>query len=140
MQFGVRRLVILVVVGLAIGGVFGFFRARSGSDSQSSGVPPTLFDVVVPGLCAMEGQLASNKRAEASNTFWSDVHLPAHELAAELVPLDRRAAERFQRAKLAVETDLSTLAPALKKSVDAFETEARSALALVGRPGAAPCG
>lgn len=130
---------ILAMVGLVAGGVFGFVRARNASEFAGSGVPPTFFDAVVPGICTMERQLDQNQRAEASNTFWNTVHLPSHALAAELVPLDRSVAEQFQRAKLAVEVDLSTLAPDLTTSVVAFEAQARTALRIIGRPDADPC-
>lgn len=139
MPFGVRRLVILAVVGLLAGGVFGFLRARSTTDSSTSNVPVAFLDGVVPGLCAMEAQLASGQRGEASNTFWNDVHLSAHALAAELVEVDRTESAVFQRAKLAVETDLATLALSLIQSVTSFEKVARTALVTVGRPEAAPC-
>lgn len=119
--------------------MFGFVRAQNASDSAASEVPPTFFDLVVPGLCTMTARLDVDQRAEASNTFWNDVHLPAHALAAALVPVDRAMAEKFQRAKLAVETDLATLAPRLAESVSGFEITARAALKTVGRPNAAPC-
>lgn len=136
MPSGVRRLVILAVVGLLAGGVFGFLRARSTSDSN---VPAAFLDGVLPGLCTMEDQLAAGQRGEASNTFWNVVHLPAHALAAELLEVDRTKAAVFQRSKLAVETDLATLAPGLVRSVSSFEQVARTALVTVGRPDAAPC-
>lgn len=137
--FGVRRLVILAVVGLLAGGIFGFLRARSTSDSSAPNVPVAFLDGVLPGLCTMEAQLAAGQRGEASNTFWNDVHLPAHALAAELVEVDRTKAAVFQRSKLAVETDLATLAPGLVRSVSSFERVARSALVSVGRPQGTPC-
>ena len=139
MQFGLRRLVLLAIVGLLAGGMFGFLRARSATDSSASSVPAAFLDAVVPALCSMEADLATGQRAEASNTFWNDVHLPAHALAAALVEVDRTEAAVFQRSKLAVETDLATLAPGLVRSVASFEKVARTALATVGRPAAAPC-
>ena len=139
MQFGVRRLVILAIVGLLAGGVFGFLRARSTADSSASNVPVAFLDGVVPGLCTMKAQLASGQRGEASNTFWNDVHLSAHALAARLAEADRTEAAAFMRSKLAVETDLAKLAPGLGRSVASFENVARTALATVGRPEAAPC-
>ncbi len=139
MQFGARRLVILAIVGLLAGGVFGFLRARDNADSSASSVPVAFLGGVVPGLCTMEAQLAAGQRGEASNTFWNEVHLPAHALGAALVEVDRTAAAAFQRSKLAVETDLATLAPGLVRSVASFEVVARNALATVGRPVAAPC-
>lgn len=139
MQFGARRLVILAVVGLLAGGVFGFVRARSTTDSSASNVPVAFLDGVVPGLCTMEAQLAAGQRGEASNTFWNDVHLSAHALSAQLAETDRTEAAAFMRSKLTVETDLSTLAPGLVRSVASFEKVARAALATVGRPEAAPC-
>ena len=139
MPSGVRRLVILAVVGLLAGGVFGFLRARSTSDSSASNVPAAFLDGVLPGLCTMEDQLAAGQRGEASNTFWNVVHLPAHALAAELLEVDRTKTAVFQRSKLAVETDLATLAPGLVRSVSSFEQVARTALVTVGRPDAAPC-
>ncbi len=144
MPFGVRRLVLLAVIGLLAGGLYGFVKARNTSDSSASNVSASngsvaFVDGVVPGLCKMEAQLASGQKGEASNTFWNDVHLSAHAFAAALVDVDRAQAAAFQRSKLAVETDLATLAPGLARSVASFEKVARTALASVGRPEAAPC-
>ncbi len=138
-QFGVRRLVALAIVGLLAGGIFGFLRARSDTDSSASNAPVAFLDALVPGLCTMEAQLGDGLRGEASNTFWNDVHLSAHALGAELVEVDRTDAAAFQRAKLAVETDLATLAPGLARSVASFENVARTALVTIGRPEPAPC-
>lgn len=133
-------MLILAVIGLVAGGVFGFVRARNDADSAAPEVPVTFYDRVVPGLCAMEAQLADGKRTEAYNTFWNEVHLPAHALAAELLNVDRAETEKFQRAKLAVEQELATLAPGLADAVVEFEQQARVAVVAVGRPEPVSCG
>ena len=141
MQFGARRLVLLGLAGLLAGTAFGFWQGRRASSSSDvrTGISPTYLDEVVPGLCIMESQLGQNQRSEAYNTFWNTVHLPAHALAAELTARDRVAAGSFQRAKLAVETDMTTMAPTLGASVKAFETAARRAVAEAGRPEPKAC-
>lgn len=140
MQFGVRRLVLLGLAGLLAGAAFGFWQGRQVSSTEvRTGISPTYLDEVVPGLCIMKSELRENQRSEAYNTFWNSVHLPAHALAAELTARDRIAAASFQRAKLAVETDLSTMAPSLNASVDAFEVAARRAVTEAGRSPAKPC-
>ncbi len=140
MQFGVRRLVLLGLAGLLAGTAFGFWQGRQAASTNGrTGISPTFLDEVVPGLCIMKSQLRDNQRSEAYNTFWNNVHLPAHALAAELTARDRVAAGSFQRAKVAVETDLSTMAPTLGASVEAFEMAARRALTEAGRPAAKPC-
>jgi hypothetical protein len=130
---GVRRLLLLAIAGLLAGTAFGFWQGRQNNGETSTGISPVLFDAVVPGLCTMKAQLRDNERSVAYNTFWDSVHQPSHALAAELTARDRVAAAAFQRAKLAVETDLSTLAPTLGTSVDAFEKASRKAVVLVGR-------
>jgi hypothetical protein len=138
-QFGIRRLVLLAVAGLLAGTAFGFWQARQSGGSARTGISPTQFDVIVPGLCTMRSQLKDNQRSVAYNTFWDVVHLPSHALAAELAATDRVEAASFSRAKLAVETGLSTLAPTLDASVETFEATARKAVIEVGRPAPKPC-
>ena len=139
MTFPARRLALLAIIGLLVGGSFGFWRTsqnRSASDDQ---VPGTYLDQVMPGLCAMEAQLAAGNKFDASNTFWDEVHLPAHALAAALLTSHRAAAGDFQRAKMVVESQLSTLAPGLPQAVQVLEGATRRALLLVDRPAPLPC-
>ena len=139
MTFPTRRLALLAIIGLLVGGSFGFWRTsqnRSASDDQ---VPGTYLDQVMPGLCAMEAQLAAGNKFDASNTFWDEVHLPAHALAAALLTSHRAAAGDFQRAKMVVESQLSTLAPGLPQAVQVLEVATRRALLLADRPAPLPC-
>jgi hypothetical protein len=132
-------LALLAVAGLLAGTAFGFWQARRSGGDKTTGISPVLFDAVVPGLCTMKAHLVANERSAAYNSFWDSVHQPSHALAAELTARDRVAAAEFQRAKLAVETDLSTLAPTLSASVDAFEKASRKAVVEVGRPAPKQC-
>ena len=93
----------------------------------------------MPGLCKMEAQLAAGNKFDASNTFWADVHLPAHALAAALLTSHRTEAGDFQRAKMVVESQLSTLAPGLPQAVHLFVAATRKALLLADRPAPLPC-
>ena len=102
-------------------------------------MPGTYLDQVMPGLCAMEAQLAAGNKFDASNTFWDEVHLPAHALAAALLTSHRAAAGDFQRAKMVVESQLSTLAPGLPQAVQALGVATRRALLLADRPAPLPC-
>ncbi len=139
MRFSVRRLLLLGLVGLLLGGAFGFWQTRRTVASEET-VPGTFLDTVGPGLCTMTSQLAAGRKTDAYNTFWNEVHLPAHALAAELTTAgDRAEAANFQRSKMAVERDLSTLAATLGPSVDALTKETRTALAAAGRPVPEPC-
>lgn len=139
MTFPVRRLALLAIVGLLVGGAFGFWRASQSRTTSTDQVPGTYLDQVMPGLCTMEAQLASGDKFEASNTFWNDVHLPAHALAAVLLTSHRAEAGDYQRAKMAVESQLSTLAPGLAPAVHSFATATRKALLLADRPAPLPC-
>ena len=129
----------MALIGLAFGGVFGFWQARRGG-SESETIPGTYLDSVMPGLCRMESQLASGNKTDAYNTFWNEVHLPAHALAGTLVQASLRGpATSFQQAKMVVERDLSTLAPSLSTALPAFVKETRTALVAAGRPEPSPC-
>lgn len=122
-----------------MGGAFGFWRTSQNRTASNDQVPGTYLDQVMPGLCTMEAQLAAGEKFNASNTFWNDVHLPAHALAAVLLVSHRAAAGDFQRSKMVVESHLSTLAPGLSEAVHSFETATRKALLLADRPAPLPC-
>lgn len=138
MTFSARRLLLLGLVGLLLGGGFGFWQTRRSAAEET--IPGTFLDAVGPGLCTMTAELAAGRKTDAYNTFWNEVHLPAHALAAELTTAgDRAEAANFQRSKMVVERDLSTLATSLAASVNALIEQTRVALAAAGRPPPEPC-
>lgn len=138
MRFPGRRFVLVALIGLLVGGGFGFWRS-SRSANPTTNVSGAYLDQIMAGVCRMKSELATGNRFGASNTFWGDVHLPAHALAAALLTENRAAAGNFSRSKMGVERSLSTLRPDLSKAVDSFEVATRTALVVAKRPTPRPC-
>lgn len=98
--------VVLVLggIGIAAGGLTIFAADDHQEDSSRAGGNQAHVGVVT-GLCEA-ASLAASRPAEAERIFQNEVHVPLHDLAAEVGEADRAAAARLLEAKGSVESAL----------------------------------
>ena len=111
-----------------VGVVVAVTTGRRSANSNEKAALRSLIQRTSPGLCDMQRRMTDGDRSGALNVFYDEVHQGSHVLSAELVKVKSGEAQTFVRAKSLVEADLRTLAPTLKRSVDAFAESLRVAM------------
>lgn len=98
--------VVLVLggMGIAAGGLT-IFAPDDHDDDTSATSGKQAYVGAVSGLCKATA-VAASQPAEAERIFRDEVHVPLHELAAEVGVGDRAVAARLLEAKNSVESDL----------------------------------
>lgn len=98
--------VVLVLGGIAIAaGGLTIFAADDHEDATSPGGGNQSYAGVVTGLCEAAA-VAASQPEDAERIFQDEVHVPLHELAADLGEADRAVAARLLEAKDSVESAL----------------------------------
>lgn len=99
--------VVLVLGGIAIGvSALTIFDGDDHDVEASPSAGPGAYVGAVTGLCEAE-RVAAPEPEEAGRIFENDVHLPLHELAAEVGEEDRGAAAALLEAKETVESEMA---------------------------------
>jgi hypothetical protein len=99
--------VVFVLTGIALGiGGLTFFAGEGDAHADAPG-PHDAHVSLVKDLCAAQ-QAAVDDPTEATTIFQDEVHVPLHDLAADVQEADRDAAAGLLEAKQAVEARVGT--------------------------------